>query len=141
MQRGLGIFPTTDLGLHLPDQVLIAGQTDLQIQQNLLQTGEGPSREIMGHGERSEVHRRTGGGCQGRTTTSVRSVSAAKRTAGRLYSPDDRSQTEGAAAERLNNAAGSHVLSPGCVRQRSRAGRLNAGIRAPGRPVCSATIR
>ena len=43
MQRGLGIFPTTDLGLHLPDQVLIAGQTDPQIQQNLLQTIEGPS--------------------------------------------------------------------------------------------------
>ena len=71
MQRGLGIFPTSDLALHQPDQFLIAGQKDLQIQQNLLQTREGPSSELTGHSERSEGHSRAGGGCQGRTTTSA----------------------------------------------------------------------
>ena len=35
----------------------------------------------------------------------MRSVSAANKERGRLYSLDSRNQTEGAAAERLNNAA------------------------------------
>ena len=40
MHSRLAILPASDLGLQQPDQVLIAGQGDLQIKQPLLQSRE-----------------------------------------------------------------------------------------------------
>jgi len=102
---GMGIFPAADLSLQQLNQIAIAGKKDLEIKHELLQSRERPGREITGHGERSEGHRRADGGCQGRATSRCGASAQPTNTSGRLYSLDSRNQTEGAVAERFNNAA------------------------------------
>ena len=94
--RRHGCPPPIQLGIEQGDEVTIAGEVVFKGAAPIIEIAGGPAGEGRGHGERSEGHRRAGGGCQGRPTDRCAAQRSQRPPAGSLVS----ALTPGARAER-----------------------------------------